>query len=48
MHEKELTSTAEEPEFEYEESPRKEQARGEILLEMMTKAVEVYDTTSKK
>ena len=40
MHENELTSTVEEPEFEYVKPPRLKQAGEEVPLEMMTKAVE--------
>ena len=43
-----MTSAAEEPEFEYEEPPRrKNQARKDAPLEVMMKAVEAYNTARK-
>ena len=51
MHENELISAAEEPEFEYEESKRKEkkrQAGEEDQLELMKKSVETFNTAKKK
>ena len=47
MHENELTSAAEEPDFEFEEPPTKKQAGEKITLEVMTKAVEAYNTARK-
>lgn len=47
MHENELTSAAEDPQFEYDEPPRKKQTGEEVPLEVMTKAVEAYDTARK-
>ena len=47
MHENELTSAAEEPDFEFEEPPTKKQAGEEFSLEVMTKAVEAYNTAKK-
>ena len=47
MHENKLTDAAEELVIDYEESRRKKQAKEEIPLEVMTKAVEVYNTVRK-
>ena len=45
MHD--LTSAAEELEFEYFEPPRKRQVGEKVSLEVMKKAIEAFNTTKK-
>ena len=47
VHENKFTRTAEEPDFENEETPRKKQIGEEDSLKVLTKAVQFLNTSRK-
>ena len=47
MNGNELRNYAEEPEIKYEEPPRRKEESEVVPLEIMTKAVEAYNTSGK-